>query len=274
MSSTSPATTELQFERATGIVGAWVHGFDLSAPGNGACKATLQRALAEYGVLFFDFGRAPDGQEFTEFAGLFGTVQADFAQKTKIRNEDAVPLIDAERMPMKDHLINWWHSDGGPLEIPPLAAMLTPYELPEAGGDTMWASMYAAYDALSPTMQNLLDGLQMVNNNSRPSFLQPKEHTHPAVVRNPITGRKCLFFNPVYTDHFVGLTAKENDALYRFLVDHINTPEFHVRLNWKIGYAAVWHQQVTQHRGVDDFTGPRKLKRLTVDGAPLIPACS
>ena len=272
MATASITTRDLGIERTTGTIGAWVRNFELGDPANASAADDLRRALAEHGVLFFDFGRAPETQEFADFAGLFGQVQAEFAQKTKEQDEKALPLIDAERMPMKKHLINWWHSDGGPLEIPPLAAMLTPYELPDSGGDTMWASMYAAYDALSPTMQDLLDGLQIVNNNNRPSFLQPKEHIHPAVVRNPITNRKCLFFNPVYTDHFVGLSEKESDMLYRFLVDHINTPEFHVRLSWKIGYAAVWHQQVTQHRGVDDFSGPRKLKRLTVDGAPLIPA--
>lgn len=272
MATANHLKPDLHFERATGLVGAWVHGFALGAPENRTSSETLQRALAEHGVLFFDFGRAPSETEFTEFAGLFGNVQAKFGQTVKNQEENAVPLIDSDRMPMKSHLINWWHSDGGPLEIPPLAAILTAYELPEAGGDTMWASMYAAYDALSPTFQSMLDGMRIVNNNNRTPFLEPKEHIHPAVVRNPITGRKSLFFNPIYTERFVGLTDKENDALYRFLVDHINTPEFHVRLRWKLGYAAVWHQQVTQHRGVDDFTGPRKLKRHTVDGSPLLPA--
>ncbi|MDR2857075.1 MAG: TauD/TfdA family dioxygenase [Novosphingobium sp.] len=263
---------DLGLERATGLIGAWVCNFELGAPGNPARSGTLLRALSEHGVLFFDFGRAPEAAEYTEFAGLFGNVQAVFGQQVKNQDEDAVPLIDSRRMPMKEHLINRWHSDGGPLEVPPLAAILTPYELPEAGGDTMWSSMYAAYDALSPTFQAMLDGLRIVNNNKLASFLEPKEHIHPAVVRNPVTGRKCLFYNPNYTECFVGLTDTENDVLCRFLTEHINTPEFHVRLNWKLGYVAVWHQQVTQHRGVADFTGPRKLKRLTVDGAPLIPA--
>jgi taurine dioxygenase len=266
------ADVDLGFERATGLIGAWVRNFQLGAPENPARSDALLRALSEYGVLFFDFGRPPTADEFTEFAALFGNVQAAFGQKVMGRDENEVPLIDSDRMPMGKHRINVWHSDGGPLPIPPLAAMLTPYELPEVGGDTMWASMYAAYDALSPHMQKMLDGMQIVNNNTRTPFLEPKEHIHPAVVRNRVTGRKCLFFNPNYTERFVDVPEKENDALYRFLVEHINTPEFHVRLRWKLGYAAVWHQQVTQHRGVDDFKGPRKLKRLTVDGAPLIPA--
>lgn len=270
--ATAADMVDLSLEPAEALVGAWVRTFDIAAPDNAARAAALQRALAEYGVLFFDFGRVPGEEEYTRFAGLFGPVQAVFGQQVKERDGPFVPLIDSDRMPMENHKINWWHSDGGPLEVPPLAAILTPHELPPIGGATMWASMSAAYDALSPQMQGLLDGLRIVNNNSRADFLQPKEHVHPAVVRNPITGRKCLFVNPIYTARFEGLPEKESDALFRFCVEHINTPEFHVRLHWKLGYCAVWHQQVTQHRGVNDFKGPRKLKRLTVDGAPLIPA--
>jgi taurine dioxygenase len=270
--ATMVETNELALEPVTGLIGAWVRDFELGAPGNKAKAPALQQALAERGVLFFDVGRVPEGNELNDFASLFGNVQAVFGQKVKDQDEDAVPLIDSDRMPMNKHLINRWHSDGGPLEVPPLAAILTPYELPGAGGDTMWASMYAAYDALSPTFQALLDGLQIVNNNKLASFLEPKEHIHPAVVKNPITGRKCLFYNPNYTDYFVGLSPTENDVLCRFLTEHINTPEFHARVHWRLGVIAVWHQQVTQHRGVNDFKGPRKLKRLTIDGAPLIPA--
>lgn len=272
MATEAGTLTKLHFERATGVVGAWVHGFEPGATDNGALGGALLSALSEYGVLFFDFGRVPSDEEYALFAGLFGTVQDGFDQRVKDPDRKAPPLIDSDRMPMRRFLINQWHSDGGPLPVPPLAAILTPHELPEAGGDTMWASMTAAYDALSPQFQALLDGLEIVNNNKLASFLEPKEHVHPAVVVNPITGRKCLFFNPNYTEHFVGLPAKESDALARFLIEHINTPEFHVRLRWKLGTVAVWHQQVTQHRGVDDFTGPRKLKRLTVDGERLIGA--
>lgn len=263
---------DLGIEKAEAQIGAWVRKFDIADPDNSAKAGALQSALAEYGVLFFDFGRVPGEAEYTSFAGLFGSVQPVFGQQVKNREGPFVPLIDSDRMPMEGHKINWWHSDGGPLEIPPLAAILTPLELPPIGGATMWASMYAAYDALSPPMQNLLDGLNIVNNNSRVEFLQPKQHVHPAVVRNPVTGRKCLFVNPIYTERFEGLPQKESDALYRFCVEHINTPEFHVRLHWKLGYCAVWHQQVTQHRGINDFDGPRKLKRLTVDGTPLLSA--
>jgi taurine dioxygenase len=262
----------VRFEAVSGNIGAWVRGFELAAPENGLLKEQLQRALAEYGVLFFDFGRVPNFEEYFGFASLFGQVQGRFGQVIKDRQGEETPFIDSARTPMKQFRINHWHGDGGPLPVPPLAAILMAYEVPEAGGDTMWASMVAAYEALSPHMQRMLDGMQIVNNNDRTRFLEAKEHVHPAVVVNPITGRKCLFVDPNYTARFVGVPEAENEALLRFLFEHINTPEFHVRLRWKPGYAAVWHQQVTKHRGVDDFTGSRKLQRHTVDGVPLIGA--
>ena len=272
MATASKTALELAFEPVTGVIGAWVRGFDLASPANSALADALQRALARYGVLFFDFQRIPDFDEFHGFAGLFGTVQGRFDQVIKDREGPETPYIDSDLTPMKKFRINHWHADGGPLPVPPRAAILMAYEAPEAGGDTMWASMTEAYDALSPHMQRMLDGMRIVNNNDRTSFLEPKEHIHPAVVVNPITGRKCLFVDPNYTARFVDVPDRENEMLLQFLFEHINTPEFHVRLRWKPGYCAVWHQQVTKHRGVADFTGPRKLQRHTVDGEPLIGA--
>lgn len=272
MATASIAESDMTLEPVSGLIGTWVRGYELGADVTPDQSAQLQKALAEYGVLFFDFGRVAGFEEFFAFAGMFGKVQGKFDQTIKNRTEPETPFIDSSKTPMKQFRINCWHADGGPLPVPPLAAILTAHQVPEAGGDTMWASMYAAYDGLSPHMQRMLDGMQIVNNNQRTSFLEPKEHIHPAVVVNPITGRKCLFVDPNYTARFLDVPENESDALLQFLFQHINTPEFHVRLRWKPGYCAVWHQQVTKHRGVDDFTGPRKLQRLTVDGEPLVGA--
>jgi taurine dioxygenase len=264
VTTASQLTGQVQFERATGNIGAWVHGIALDAEG-AAISQILRRALAENGVLFFDFGRIPSSSEFTEFAGLFGEVETVYGQRIASRDNET-PLIDQARTPMSKYRSDWWHSDGLPLECPPLAALLTPVEVPQAGGDTMWSSMYAAWDALSPRYQRLLEGLEAVNNNGRVGFLEPKECIHPAVLTDPITGRKALYVNSIYTERLVGLTDKENDSLLRFLFDHVNTPEFHVRVRWRPGLVAVWHERVTQHRGVSDIIGPRKLKRLTIAG--------
>ena len=175
--------------------------------------------------------------------------------------------IDSDVTPMKDVRINCWRTDGTALDRPPQAAMLTPAELPEVGGDTMWASMYAAYEALSSERQRLLDGLEVLHSTVRVPFLkQTMSAVHPAVIRDAVTGRKALFVNSNWSERFVGMGDDESEALLRMLFEHVNTPEFHVRLRWRLGLVAVWEERVTQHRGVADFTGPRKLRRITFAG--------
>ena len=255
---------DVRFERATGTVGAWVHGVELGRT-SGKIADSLVRGLHEHGVLFFDFGRIPSASEFEAFAQTFGEVEGSYGQTVKNQSRET-PYIDSDKVPMKEVHINWWHTDGSPLEFPPQAALLTPVELPEAGGDTMWASMYAAFESLSSHYQRLLEGLELLHSNARLPFLEPRQFVHPAVIRDPVTGRKILYVNSNYSERFVGLTDRENDSLLRMLFEHVNTPEFHVRLNWRPGVVAVWEERVTQHRGVDDFTGPRKLRRLTIAG--------
>lgn len=270
MASVLMTDETIEFQRANGAIGAWVTGVELGKEGSAEQAKTLRRGLADYGALFFDFGRIPTGEEFTQFARNFGEVEARYGQKVADQpKENEVPHIDSAKVPMKEYHQNWWHQDGAPLDNPPLAALLTPLELPPVGGGTMFSCMHAAWDGLSPRFQQMLDGLEALHNNARVGFLEPREHVWPVVLTNPITGRKSLYVNSIYTQRILGLADKESETVLRFLFDHVNTPEFHVRLEWKLGYVAVWHQQITQHRGVADFTGPRKLKRLTIAGAPL-----
>ena len=99
-----------------------------------------------------------------------------------------------------------------------------------------------------------------------PFLRETPSAVHPAVIRDPVTGRKLLFVNSNYSERFIGMSARESDALLQMLFDHINTPEFHVRLRWRPGIVAAWEERVVQHRGVADFTGPRKLRRITFKG--------
>ncbi len=263
MSPTAVAT-DIRFEPATGLVGAWVHGVSLDER-DPEVAGLLERRLHEHGVLFFQFDHALTGPEFMGFSTMFGEPEDGY--RLTLKEETDSPYIDSDMAPMKEVRINYWHSDGTALECPPQAAMLTPVELPPAGGDTMWASMYAAWDALSPHYQKLLEGLEVQHGTARLPFLrETPSMVHPAVIRDPVTGRKLLFVNSNYSERFVGMSLKESDALLQMLFDHINTPEFHVRLRWRPGIVAVWEERVVQHRGVADFTGPRKLRRITFKG--------
>ena len=258
------AREDISFERVTGTVGALVHGVDLGPTYPPATVEAVRRSLHEHGVLFFEFDHALDTDEFRGFSALFGEPEERYRLSLK---EGAGEYIDSDRVPMKDVRINYWHSDGTCFERPPQAAMLSAVELPDAGGDTMWASMYAAWEGLSSHYQRLLDGLDALHSTARLDFLeQNPTAVHPAVIRDPVTGRKLLFVNSNYTERILGMSDRESDSLLVMLFEHINTPEFHVRLRWRLGVVAVWEERVTQHRGVADFTGPRKLQRLTFEG--------
>lgn len=254
--------SDIRFERLTGTVGALVHGVDLAGPHGDGVTNTVRRALHEHGVLFFEFGHVLDTEEFMGFAPLFGEPEERYRLGTG-KSE----FIDSDLVPMKEVRVNCWHTDGTLFDCPPQAAMLTPLELPDVGGDTMWASMYAAWDALSSHHQRLLEGAEALHSAARLPFLKDaRTAIHPAVIRDPVTNRQMLFVNSNYTERILGMSDRESDALLAFLFDHVNSPEFHVRLRWRPGLVAVWEERVTQHRGVADFVGPRKLRRLTFPG--------
>ena len=192
----------------------------------------------------------------------FSTQQAEEQAKTGSKG-----LIDAAFQPLKEYRTSQWHTDGTPFECPPQAAILTGIEPPELGGGTMWANMYAAYESLSSHYQRLLDGLQVQHGTTRTPFVkQPARTTHPAIIKDPITGKKALYVNSIYSERFLEMSESESDSLLRFLFEHVNTPEFHVALTWRVGTTAVWEERVTQHRAVDSFVGVRKLRRVTIKG--------
>src|SRR5579863_4931539 len=131
---------DIRIDRVTANIGALVHGVGLKT-GDPAAQARVRRALHEHGVLFFEFDHLLDPEEFMAFGKLFGEPEAQY--KLKVAGQEGGPgYIDSDLAPMKETRINVWHSDGTAFERPPQAAMLTPVELPEIGGDTMWASMY------------------------------------------------------------------------------------------------------------------------------------
>ena len=155
--------------------------------------------------------------------------------------------------------------------------------MPEIGGDTLWASTAAAYDGLSERMQRHLDGLTAVHSFAhgfRHSLAEPggRERlasaveknppvVHPVVRRPPVSGRKAIFVNRLFTAHSRDLPERESDALLTFLYDHIETPEYTVRFRWQVDSIAFWDNRATIHRPVNDFwPAHRKMERITIAG--------
>lgn len=264
--TTADTLADVRFEPVTAAIGARVHGIALDQPATPGVMEMLRQGLHEHGVLFFEFGELLNVDEYNRFATLFGEREEVYGFSTKT-NDESAGCIDARIQPLKEYRTNVWHTDGTPFERPPQAALLTSVEPPQLGGGTMWSSMYAAYDDLSSHYQRLLDGLEVLHSTKRMPFVREQtQTTHPAIIRDPVTGRKALYVNAVYSERFLDMSERESDSLMQFLFEHVNTPEFHVGITWKPGTVAVWEERVTQHRAVDSFVGQRRLRRITVIG--------
>jgi taurine dioxygenase len=170
---------------------------------------------------------------------------------------------------------------------PPLGLVLRAAEVPSVGGDTCFASMYAAYDALSPAMQAFASGLLGVHSISmsterhkglddlsRPDETEWPPVEHPVVCTHPDTGRRYLFVNCNWTERIANLTDEENDLVLPFLLKHVESPEFQCRLRWEPGTVALIENRAAQHYGVPDYQERRVLQRMMVLDEPptLVPA--
>ncbi|MCK9928947.1 TauD/TfdA family dioxygenase [Frankia sp. Mgl5] len=255
----------IRFEKVTGNIGAIVHGVDVHVAHGDEVASVLLRSLHEHGVLFFHSDTAISGEQFSGFSSVFGE------QYVYPYGKGPGQFVTEEGADAVRLRTSYWHTDGSPQEKPPQAALLCSVEVPAFGGDTMWASMTAAFDALSSRYQRLFDGMEAVHSTAavaryHDAFGQGESHVHPVVITDPVTRRKALYVNSVYTERLVGMSERENETLLRMLYEHVNTPEFHVRLRWQPNMIAVWEERVTQHRAVADYAERRVLRRITITG--------
>jgi taurine dioxygenase len=266
-------------------VGAEIAGVDLAAPVPDAVFAEIRRAFGEYGVVFFrDQHLTPD--QHVGFAERFGPININ-------RFFAAVPgypmIAEVRKEPEQTRNIGGgWHTDHSYDVAPALGSMLYAREVPSAGGDTLFASMYAAYDALSGGLKSTLEGLS-ARHSSRHVFgeaaqarrgdltgrignpqLATQDAIHPVVIRHPDTGRKALYVNPGFTLGFDGWTDEESRPLLDYLYQQATRPEFTCRFHWQESSLALWDNRSTWHYAANDYQGERRLlHRVTIDGVPL-----
>jgi taurine dioxygenase len=273
------STATLEIQPVTAEIGAEVHGIDLREPLDGATVRALRDALQRHLVLFFREQHITPAQHLA-FAQHFGPISvAPFGPK----HPDHPEITVLDQQTPKGEGADSWHADNTFMPEPPMGSILRAVLLPEVGGDTCFASGYAAYEALSPAMQQFLDGMHAVHDISRMlrkaiangQATEPFEQmqklwppfSHPVVRTNPDTGRKCLFVNGNWTARIEGLTERENDALLPMLIDHIRSPEFQCRFRWREGSIAFWDNRWVQHYGVADYGGHRRvMQRVTIEG--------
>lgn len=269
----------ITFTRIAGALGAEVSGLDLRNPIDPPTLAALREGFAHHQVLFFhdqDIGPA----EHLALAQHFGEPVAHPAYPTV----EGFPVINIlEVTPAAAPKIDTWHTDMTFLESPPLGSILRARVIPEFGGDTMFASLSAAWDALSDRMQRYLDGLSAVHSFAhgfRHSLAEPggaerlagavaanPPVRHPVVRTHPESGRKGLFVNRLFTTSIVGLGERESDAVLGFLFAHLEVPEFCCRFQWRPGSIAFWDNRATLHRPVNDYwPAHRRMERITIAG--------
>ena len=277
--------SRIQVRPASTALGAEILGLDLATPLAGSAIDEVRQALFDFGVVFFrDQQLTPE--QHLGFARHFGDINVNrfFAAV------DGYPEIAEVRKEPEQHknIGGNWHTDHSYDAAPAMGSILYAREVPETGGDTLFASMYAAYEGLSEGLQQALERLQALHS-SRHVFgvqadggrgdlsgrvLNPQcatqDAVHPVVIRHPGSGRKALYVNPAFTVRFDGWTEAESQPLLRYLYQHAAQPEFSCRFHWRQGSVAFWDNRCTWHYALNDYHGHRRLMhRVTVEGVPL-----
>ena len=248
-----------------GALGAEISGIDLTGDTGLKEYQEIRALLIEHEVIFFrDQDVTPAQQQ--ALASSFGPLQTHPAYATVEGFPEITILESTAEKPSK---IECWHSDMTFRQHPPMGTVLRSRVIPEKGGDTLWSSMTASYNGLSPQMQDFLGSLSAVHDFSygfKESLAEPggaerlaqavadnPPVTHPVIRTHPESGKKVIFVNPLFTTHIVGLPADESRAILQFLYQHNTTPEYSCRFGWEANCIAIWDNRSTQHKPINDY---------------------
>jgi len=270
----------LEIQPIAGAIGAEIAGVDLAGEVDDETIAAIRRAWLDHLVIFFRRQELPPAR-LLAFARRFGEpIEYPFVKGIEGFAE-VTPVVKLEHE--RVNFGGLWHSDTAYLEIPPMGTMLIAREVPPYGGDTLFANMYLAYEALSAGMRQLLDGLVAVNSSAKADVTKTREDRirdgaredartayealHPVVRTHPETGRKALYVNGGHTVRFRDMTEEESAPLLGFLFAHQTRPEFTCRFRWELGSLAFWDNRCAQHNPINDYHGFRRaMHRVTLAG--------
>ena len=219
----------------------------------------LRAALWQHQVLVFR-GLNPTPDEHLALARTFGATAGPDGQNVSLPDHEHIIVFDSNGGYKADK----WHTDATYRPDVPMGAVLCMRQNPTVGGDTVFASTYAAYDALSGGMKKLLD-----KRRARHDITPEVGTEHPVVIAHPVTGRPALFVNHIFTRSITNLPAQESEAVLPFLLNHAARPEFTYRHRWNEGDVVVWDNWSTQHYALFDFNEQRVVHRVTLQGQPL-----
>ncbi len=266
----------IQVNPVTPSIGAEIHDIDLSQSLSGQTVKELQDALTQHLVLFFRDQDLTFEQHKT-FGAYFGELHIHPNNKgpeghpeiLRIHADEGTKRIAGDK----------WHSDVSCESEPPMGSILRLHTIPESGGDTLFASMYAAYDALSAPMQTYLGALTAIHD-GEPNYadrnrLAGIDNTgrvfpraeHPIIRTHPVSGQKAIFVNPAFTTGIKGLPEDEEKAILDFLFTHIAKPAFHCRFQWEPNSIAFWDNRCAHHHAMwDYYPQVRSGYRVTIKG--------
>lgn len=277
-------TETLTIRRLAGALGAELGGVDLSKPLADATIAQIRTALVEHQVIFFrDQTLTPAEQ--TAFGARFGPLNIHPYVSGMASQPEVMEII--KEPTDKINFGGGWHSDMSFLETPAIGSILYALEVPEFGGDTLFASQAAAFDALSEGLKTTLEGLSAVHSAAREyssaghsakqrASMQVAEadgyvgeYVHPMVLVHPESGRKALYVNPAFTLRIDGWKERESKALLDYLFEHCRREDFTCRFAWAKGSVAFWDNRSVWHFALNDYHGQRRhMRRVTVDPWP------
>jgi taurine dioxygenase len=278
----------LHIRRAAGALGAELSGVDLARPLADETVAQIRQALVEHQVIFFRDQDLTPAQQVA-FGARFGPLNIHPYVAGMAGQPEVMEII---KEPVdKVNFGGGWHSDMSFLQTPAIGSILYALEVPEYGGDTLFASQAAAYDALSDGLKATLETLSAVHSASkeysstghsakkRTSMSVAEadgyvgEYVHPMVLVHPETGRKALYVNPAFTLRIDGWKPRESQALLGYLFEHCRYEAFTCRFAWAKGSVAFWDNRSVWHFALNDYPGQRRhMRRVTVDPWPAMAA--
>ncbi len=264
------ATTTIEVRPLTPAIGAAITGIDLDEPLDDDTFAAVHDAFLDRCVLVFPGQQlAPAAQQ--EFGSRFGEpLVVPYLAAHALPGFPAI--LRVTNMGKAGTLTENWHYDSAYFEEPPPIAILAAQSIPDVGGDTMWTNAYAAYDALSETMQGLLSGLRAAFTGSVVGDDGQRRDVvtfHPVVRTHPLTKRRALGLGRIESvPYFEGMSAEESRPLLQFLYAHCTRPEFVYRHRWGHGDVVMWDNRCTMHYAIHDYgdTAERLMHRITILG--------
>jgi taurine dioxygenase len=258
-------------------IGAEIHGVDLAQGVDDALFGRIHQALMDHGVIFFR-DQTIDPDQHMDLAKRFGPPL--YSKKLKMYGDkyDSMSLLENDGT--KIAVGSMWHTDNTDFEEPPMGSLLFCEVAPKVGGDTLFASMYAAFEALDKRTQAYLETLTALHDNSNvkkryagkgilrdEAMVVDAPAEHPVVHRHPVTGRKALFVNSNYTQRISGVSEVESRNILNMIYEHNKKPEFQCRFRWRAGSLAIWDNRCTQHYALDDYKELRRMRRVQIAGS-------